>query len=332
MRFHTIIGALMLALSGGTVMADNMALQEEGPIIIAHRGGSGYRPEHTLMSYKVGLAQGADYIEPDLVMTKDGHLVARHDIYLSHTTDIADHPEFASRKRTLDGHEDWYVFDFTLAELKTLKAIQPRPNRGQTFDGLESIVTFDEIIAFMKEAKANGEDAGLYVEMKRPELFIEMGLDPTKELLEKFDEIIGAGIPFYFQCFNADYISGFKGKTDAALIWLIEGVEKGGQVELEVPLAMYAGKVDGIGINKALLVDKNMQPSGIVADAHKLGLKVHIWTVRNDEVPPGLRSVDEELKFLFAQGIDGVFTDFPDTAILARNSFRLTTAGPGEVD
>ncbi|WP_020399139.1 glycerophosphodiester phosphodiesterase family protein [Kordiimonas gwangyangensis] len=313
-------------------MADNMALKEDGPIVIAHRGGSGYRPEHTLMSYKVGLAQGADYIEPDLVMSKDGHLVARHDVYLSHTTDIADHPEFADRKRTLEGHEDWYVFDFTLAELKTLKAIQPRPGRGQTFDGLESIVTFDEIIAFMKEAKANGEDAGLYVEMKRPELFIELGLDPTDELLAKFDEIISAGIPFYFQCFNADYIAGFQGKTDAALIWLIEGVEKGGQFELEVPLAMYADKVDGIGINKALLVDKNMQPSGIVADAHKLGLKVHIWTVRNDEVPHGIRSVDEELKFLFAQGIDGVFADFPDTAILARNSFRLMTAGPGEVD
>lgn len=313
-------------------MADNMALKEDGPIVIAHRGGSGYRPEHTLMSYKVGLAQGADYIEPDLVMTKDGHLVARHDVYLSHTTDIADHPEFADRKRTLEGHEDWYVFDFTLAELKTLKAIQPRPGRGQTFDGLESIVTFDEIITFMKEAKANGEDAGLYVEMKRPELFIELGLDPTAELLAKFDEIISAGIPFYFQCFNADYIAGFQGKTDAALIWLIEGVEKDGQFELEVPLAMYADKVDGIGINKALLVDKNMQPSGIVADAHKLGLKVHIWTVRNDEVPRGIRSVDEELKFLFAQGIDGVFADFPDTAILARNSFRLMTAGPGEVD
>ena len=326
------MGAIMLVLSGGTVMAENQALREDGPIVIAHRGGSGYRPEHTLMSYKVGLAQGADYIEPDLVMTKDGHLVARHDVYLSHTTDIADHPEFADRKRTLEGHEDWYVFDFTLAELKTLRAIQPRPGRGTTFDGLETVPTFDEIITFMKEAKANGEDAGLYVEMKRPELFIEMGLDPTAALLSRFEEIIKAGIPFYFQCFNADYIAGFKGRTDAALIWLIEGEKKGGQYKLEVPLAMYADKVDGIGINKALLVGKGMQPTGIVKEAHKLGLKVHIWTVRNDEVPKGMRSVDEELKFLFSQGIDGVFADFPDTAIQARNSFRLVHAGPGEVD
>ena len=314
-------------------MADNQARKEEGPIVIAHRGGSGYRPEHTLMSYKVGLAQGADYIEPDLVMTKDGHLVARHDIYLSHTTDVPDHPEFADRKRTIDGHEDWYVFDFTLAELRTLKAVQPRVGRGQTFDGREPVPTFDEIISLMKDAKANGEEAGLYVEMKRPELFVELGLDPTEALAEKFREITDAGIPLYFQCFNPDYIASFKGKTDAALIWLIEGKEtSSGHYKLDVPLAMYADKVDGIGINKALLVDAQGRPTSIVADAHRLGLKVHIWTVRNDEVPKGLRSVDEELKFLFSQDIDGLFTDFPDTAVHARNSFRLATSGPGEVD
>jgi glycerophosphoryl diester phosphodiesterase len=285
------------------------------------------------MSYGAGLAQGADYIEPDLVMTRDGYLVARHDIYLSHTTDVAEHPEFAHRKRTLEGHEDWYVFDFTLAELKTLKAIQPRVNRGQTFDGLESVPTFDEIIAFMKEAKANGEDAGLYVEMKRPELFVELGLDPTQALLEKFAEITAAGIPLYFQCFNPDYIAGFNGRTDAALIWLIEGKETdSGHNVLDVPLQLYAEKMDGIGIYKALLVDEHMRPTRIVKDAHTLGLKVHVWTVRDDQVPAGMQSVDEELKFLFAQGIDGVFSDFPDTAIHARNSFRLMKAGPGEVD
>lgn len=314
-------------------MAENLAAREDGPIVIAHRGASGYRPEHTLMSYGAGLAQGADYIEPDLVMTKDGHLVARHDIYLSHTTDVAEHPEFASRKRTLDGHEDWYVFDFTLAELKTLRAIQPRPNRGQTFDGLETVPTFDEIIAFMKDAKARGEEAGLYVEMKRPELFIELGLDPTEALLEKFAEITAAGIPLYFQCFNPDYIAGFKGRTDAALIWLIEGRETAnGHNVLDVPLQLYADKMDGIGIYKVLLVDEHMRPTTIVKDAHNLGLKVHVWTVRDDQVPAGMQSVDEELKFLFAQGIDGVFSDFPDTARQARNSFRLMKAGPGEVD
>ena len=315
-------------------MADNTALQEDGPIVIAHRGASGYRPEHTLMSYKAGLAQGADYIEPDLVMTKDGQLVARHDIYLSHTTDVAEHPEFASRKRTLDGHEDWYVFDFTLAELRTLKAVQPRQARGQTFDGLEPVPTFAEIIALMKTAKANGEDAGLYIEMKRPELFVELGLDPTGALLDGFSEILEAGIPLYFQCFNPEYLVGFKGKTDAALIWLIEGKEDKatGHYVLDVPLQMFADTVDGIGINKALLVDAKGHPTSIVEDAHKMGLKVHIWTVRNDQVPKMMQSVDEELKFLFSQGIDGVFADFPDTAVQARNSFRLIEAGPSEVD
>ncbi len=315
-------------------MADNMALGEEAAIVIAHRGASGYRPEHTLMSYKVGLAQGADYIEPDLVMTKDGHLVARHDVYLSHTTDVADHPEFAGRKRTLEGHEDWYVFDFTLAELKTLKALQPRQSRGQTFDGLETVPTFDEIIALMRAAKAEGEDAGLYVELKRPELFIQMGLDPTDALLKGFSEVLEAGIPLYFQCFNGDYLVSLKGKTQAALIWLIEGRKDAGSkhYKLDVPLQLYGGEIDGIGINKALLIDARGRPTSIIEDAHNMGLKVHVWTIRNDEVPDMINSVDEELKLMFALGVDGVFADFPDTAIQARNSFRLLRAGPEEVD
>ncbi len=315
-------------------MAENTAHKDEGVIVIAHRGASGYRPEHTLLSYKLGLEQGADYIEPDLVMTKDGHLIARHDIYLSQTTDVAEHPEFASKRRKVRGREDWYVFDFTLAEIKTLRAVQPRHGRGQAYDGLESIPTFDEIIAMMKAARSRGHSAGLYVEIKRPELFIRQGLDPTASLLKGFAEIIEAGIPLYFQCFNAEYLISLRGRTDAELIWLIEGKKDAitKLYKLAAPLQLYAEHVDGIGINKALLLGPKGKPSGIVKDAHNLGLKVHIWTVRNDQVPGKIKTVDEELKFLFSQGVDGVFTDFPDTAIQARRSFNLLSAGPKEME
>ncbi len=327
------LGLMMLGFGGGEMTASaDVSGVSSGPIVIAHRGASGYRPEHTLMSYKLGLQMKADYIEPDLVMTKDGHLVARHDIYLSGTTDIADHPEFADRKRKLEGHDDWFVFDFTLNELKTLKAIQPRPKRGDVFDGQESIPTMDEILSLMKAAKAGGSKAGLYIEMKRPALFKKVGLDPTAALLAMLRQVTDAGIPVYFQCFDGAYLNEFVGKTDAELIWLIEGKKdrKSKSYVLEAPLALYGTNVDGVGLNKALLVGPEGKPTSIVDDAHALGLDVHVWTIRNDQVPKGIRSVEEELKLLFSLGVDGVFADFPDTALQSRDSFMLLKAGPAD--
>ena len=304
--------------------------QDDKPIVIAHRGASGYRPEHTMMGYRMALAQGADYIEPDLVMSKDGHLLIRHDIYLSSSTDVAAHPEFADRKRVIEGHEDWFVFDFTLAELKTLRARQPRPERGTMFDGVETIPTFDEAIAWILAEKANGATAGLYIEMKRPAMFIEAGLDPTAKLLAGFKKLTDAGIPVYFQCFEGDYLVKFRGKTKAQLIWLIEGREDAttGHATLDVPLGLYGDKIDGVGLYKALLFDERGNPNDVVEQAHDLGLKVHLWTLRNDQVPKMFGSVEEELKTLFGLGIDGVFADFPDTAVQSRNSVQLLGAGP----
>ncbi len=325
------LGLMMLGFGGIEVAAARDATEmASGPIVIAHRGASGYRPEHTLMSYRLGLQMNADYIEPDLVMTKDGHLVARHDIYLSGTTDIADHPEFADRKRQLEGLDDWFVFDFTLEELKTLKAIQPRPKRGQVFDGQESIPTMSEILALMKTAKAEGSKAGLYIEIKRPALFRKVGIDPTAALLAMLKEVTDAGIPVYFQCFDGAYLNEFVGKTDAELIWLIEGRKdkKTKSYVLEAPLALYGTKVDGVGLNKALLVGPDGTPTSVVDDAHAMGLDVHVWTVRNDQVPKGIKTVEEELKLLFSLGVDGVFADFPDTALQSRDSFMLLKAGP----
>lgn len=296
------------------------AYADEGPIVIAHRGASGYRPEHTRLSYRLGIEQGADYIEPDLVMTKDGHLVARHDIYLSGTTDVADRKEFADRKRVLEGHEDWFVFDFTLAELKSLKAKQPRPSRGTQYDGSETILTVEEIIALTRDAASNGQKVGLYIEMKRPELFVELGLDPTKSLTRVFNELSEQGIPSYFQCFNGEYLKQLGQHISAPLIWLIEGVEdkETGAYVLEEPIDSFGTDIAGIGINKALLVDVSGTSSGIVADAHRLGFKVHVWTLRDDQVAPMFDTIDDELAAIWALGVDGVFSDFPDTALVSR--------------
>jgi glycerophosphoryl diester phosphodiesterase len=324
MRKFLLIAAVAASTTLATTMPGAVAGEPGKPIVIAHRGASGYRPEHTLMAYKVGIEQGADYVEPDLVMTKDGHLVARHDVYLSGTTDVADHPEFADRKRTLDGKRDWYVFDFTLAELKTLKARQPWPSRGDAFDGMETIATIDEIIDFVADARGD-RPVGLYIEMKRPALFADLGLDPTKALLAAFNKIGAAGMPAYFQCFNGDYLVEFGKQADVPLIWLIEGRHNAATeaYELDVPLDKYGNAIAGVGLNKALLVDGAGRPTDVIGKAHSLGLKVHLWTVRNDHVAPMFDHVRAELKTLWSFGADGIFADFPDTAVQSRDSFML---------
>jgi glycerophosphoryl diester phosphodiesterase len=290
---------------------------DESQIVIAHRGASGYLPEHTLEAYRLGIEQGADYIEPDFVLTKDGHFVARHDIYLSTTTDVADRPEFAERKRTIKGKEDWYVFDFTLAEIKTLFARQPWEARDQSYNDTYRIPTFEEILGLVKEYNSDtAKQVGLYPEMKQPSVFKANGLDAEAPILKMFSTLNEADIPFYFQCFDPNFIINLRPKTDAKLIMLlyeIEDKEKGG-VKANIPFNLYQNSVDGIGISKALLVDHNGLPTGIVKTAHDLGLKVHVWTIRDDIVPDMFENSTQEMKAVFALGVDGVFADFPDTA------------------
>lgn len=327
--YKALAVSLMAIWSVSIACVPEVGASEDQPIVIAHRGASGYRPEHTLMAYKVGIEQGADYVEPDLVLTKDGHLVARHDVYLSSTTDVADHPEFADRKRTLFGKEDWFVFDFSLAELKSLKAKQPWSSRGTMFDGIEAISTIDEIIDFVA-AERGDRNVGLYIEMKHPSEFKAMGLDPTEALLTAFSKIENLGIPLYFQCFDGEYLKALAPRTPVPLIWLIEGAENPttGRYELDVPLDRYSGGIAGVGLYKALVLDANGRDNGVVAAAHNLGLKVHLWTIRNDRVAAGYDNVRSELKALWSLDVDGVFADFPDTAVQSRDSFMLLGRQP----
>jgi glycerophosphoryl diester phosphodiesterase len=279
-------------------------------IVIAHRGASGYRPEHTLAAYELGARMGADYIEPDLVSTKDGVLVARHENEISGTTDVADHPEFADRRttKTIDGVtlSGWFTEDFTLAELKTLRARERIPElrpRNTLYDGRYEIPTLDEVIALARSLRV-----GIYPETKHPSYFRDIGLPLEAPLVPSLEGFDG---PVFVQSFEADSLKRVRAQIDVALVQLLTG-----PAELE-PIAAYA---DAVGPRKDS-VDRVF-----VADAHDKGLLVHPYTFRNENafLPPELRSSDDpaaygdafaEYERFRALGIDGVFSDNADTAV-----------------
>ncbi|MBL4836792.1 MAG: hypothetical protein JKY34_04375 [Kordiimonadaceae bacterium] len=320
---------LMLGLTSQFLFLPQDQIFAEEPIIVAHRGASGYRPEHTRSAYVLALAQGADYLEPDLVATKDGVLVVRHDAYLSTSTNVAAHPEFAARKRTLNGREDWFVFDFTLAEIKTLKAIQPRPKRGTDYDGIEDILTFDELVDLVAAHNETGANVGLFVEMKHPKLFTSAELVLSDVLAVKLENVEKRGVPVILQCFDGDFVLEMAGKTTVPLAMIVGGRmnEKTQWIESDVVYELFYGKVVAFNMNKGLLVHKDGTPTGIVDRLHAGGAKVYVWTIRNDEIPALFTSVQQELKTIFGLGVDGVFADFPDTAVSARRSMQLLESG-----
>ncbi|WP_321392425.1 glycerophosphodiester phosphodiesterase family protein [Emcibacter sp.] len=304
-------------------------LTGEKPVIIAHRGASGYRPEHTLASYQLAIDMGADYIEPDLVMTKDGVMVARHDRYLGTTTDVAGHPEFADRKRQdsrtgRERHEgeDWFVEDFTLAELKTLRARQVWESRSAEFDGKFEIPTFEEILQLVQKVKLEtGKTVGIYPETKAPGYFKSIGLDfeePLLAMLKKYgydsreDKI-------FIQSFEPEILENLKQKTDMKLIMLLWPDD----MKVMVPnydLDYVATFADGIGPLKFMLLDAEGNDNGLVKKAHELGLMVHPYTFRNDQLPKQFTTPREEYEYYFRMGIDGLFSDFSDTALAVRDS------------
>lgn len=317
-----LLFAYLISSPNGAVGA---AMITEKPIVIAHRGASGYLPEHTIGAYKLAIEQGADYIEPDLVMTKDGVFVARHDIYLSSTTDVALRVEFADKKRVFEDKEDWFVFDFTLAELRQLRAIQPRATRSQMYNGDETIPTFDEITALVKQVHNDGKNTGLYIELKRPDIFQVQQTDFVDKLAAEFEVLDKLSIPLYFQCFDPNFILEISTKIDVPLVLLVGGQSdyETNWIKPEFDLEAFYGVVAGFGLNKALLVNKDGSSNGLGNKINTAGLKVHVWTVRDDTVPVFFTSVQQELKFLYGLGVDGVFTDYPDTAIQVRRSMKL---------
>ncbi len=337
----TILWLAMLAAPVQNAPVESAAMEQ--PIVIAHRGASGERPEHTLASYERAIEQGADFIEPDLVPTRDGALVARHENEISETTDVADHPEFAARRttRTIDGERKtgWFTEDFTLAELKTLRARERLPllrPKNRAYDGKFEVPTLEEIIVLAKRHRV-----GIYPETKHPSYFAAIGLPLEQRLV---DALAAAGwttadAPVFIQSFEVENLRRLKAMTGVRLIQLMQA--KGGPAdgaaasyaEMATPagLAAVAAYAAGIGPEKIMAVDGEGVPTGLIPAAHAAGLAVHPWTFRAENyfLPASLRKglsprghgrLADEIRRHIAAGVDGFFTDYPYVGVEARKS------------
>jgi glycerophosphoryl diester phosphodiesterase len=299
-------------------------------LVIAHRGASGERPEHTIESYRLAIEEGADYIEPDLVMTRDGVLVARHENEIGGTTDVAQHPEFAARRRTqiIDGETltGWFTEDFTVAEIKTLRARERLPElRPQNcgFDGRFTVPTFDEIMQLATDAnrrRGGAPKIGVYPETKHPAHFAGIGLPLEQPVLEALQRhgYAADGSPVFIQSFDPRNLRQLRGMSRLPLVQLLE--HELGDLE---EIATYA---DGIGIAKHLA-----SAEGVRA-AHAVNLKVHVWTFRaeNEFLPDDLKvgaspaahgDLDGEIQRFLSREIDGFFTDFPAAGVRVRDAY-----------
>ena len=328
------------------------------PLIIGHRGASGYRPEHTLASYRLAIAMGADYIEPDLVSTRDHVLVARHEPEISTTTDVADHPEFADRRatKTLDGVEltGWWTEDFTLAELRTLRAKERIPDLrpdNTAFDGLFQVPTFQEVIDLVKRLDRElHRDIGIYPETKHPTYFRAEGL-PLEELLVQTLNRNGLnrrGAKVFVQSFEISNLKALNKVLRVPLVQLLDspdvkpgdvlaagGTTTYGDLATAAGLKGVAKYADGVGPFKDYIIPRDasghsLAPTSFVADAHAAGLVVHPYTFRNENQflpledrrgadPNAYGNAFAEDQRFFAAGVDGIFTDNPDTGVAARN-------------
>ncbi|MDP4302371.1 glycerophosphodiester phosphodiesterase [Leptothrix discophora] len=364
---------------------EHAARAPAAPIVIGHRGATGYLPEHTLASYALAIELGADFVEPDLVATRDGHLIARHEPNLIATTNVAQLPQFASRRRDamVDGavENGFFASDFTLAEIKTLRAIQAVGERDHRFDGEFDIPTLDEVIALVKrKSEQKGRTIGIYPETKHPTYHQQLGLALEDRLLATLDK---AGwnhreAPVYIQSFETANLKYLRSKTRVKLVQLVDAndLNADGSLDFTAPYDRpYDWTVDGrTGLFKDILspagldevktyadgvgpwkyyllptactivngacadvngdgkvneADRHRLPgTEVVANAHARGLVVHPYTFRNEQRrlsadDAGLPA--KEYMAFYAHGVDGLFADYPDTAVAARVLHRLDT-------
>ncbi|MBT9458886.1 MAG: glycerophosphodiester phosphodiesterase [Burkholderiaceae bacterium] len=373
----TLAAAVLLAAAPvSSAMAWN-TLDGNAPLVIAHRGASGYLPEHTLEGYKLAIQMGANYIEPDLVMTKDGVLVARHEPIIGDSTNVGSLAQFAGRKttKTIDGvtyANQYFVEDFTLAELKTLGAKQTRAGRPTTYDGQFQVPTLDEVIALAKaQSIATGRQIGIYPELKHSTYMqgVSQSLGFSKTYFE--DKLVSTlhaaygntgNAPVFIQSFEISNLQYLNQHTDIKLVQLVDAddVNADGSMSLVAPydrpydVAVKNGKLsfadmvsdvgmsfvatyaDGIGPWKPYLLktvadgvdrdgdgvitgkDRRVDGStGVIESAHANGLFIHTWTFRNDASMLGYADPQKEIEAYLKLGVDGIFTDFPDTGVAA---------------
>ena len=384
-----LVVAAVCAACAQPAVADSTKRQhgDAAPLVIGHRGGAnGYLPDHTLEAYALGIQLGADFVEPDLVATKDGHLIARHEPNLVDTTNVKELPQFANRRRKLmlDGVEvdGFWASDFTLAEIKQLRAVQPLAERDPSFNGKYQIPTLVEIIDFVKrKSREEGRRIGIYPETKHPTFHQQLGLPLEDRLLAVLTH---AGwnhrsAPVFIQSFETANLRYLRSRTSVRLVQLVDAddVNADGSIAFNKPydkpydwvvsgraglfkdlltpagLAEVRSYADGIGpwkvylissacktVNNGACVDSNgdgavderdrnlLAPTDIVANAHQLGLVVHPYTFRNEQRRLASNyqgnAINEYLAF-YALGVDGVFSDFADTAFAARAMHLLKT-------
>ncbi len=348
------LGALILMGAAMTTPAVAQDAQKDGGndlLIIAHRGASGERPEHTLAAYERAIDQGADYIEPDLVVTKDGVLVSRHENEISGTTDVESREEFEDRRRskTIDGQltAGWFVEDFTLAELRTLRAKERLPYirpENARYNGLYQVPTFEEIVELVKAKEAElGKRIGLYPELKHPNFLLQdEGIDSVDLLVQALKKAgyTKASDPIFIQCFEVGPLQRLDQLTDVRLVQLIHPEHESPAdepsmryAEMATPtgLAEIAKYADGVGPHYSFVLNDDGSAKPFVADAHALDLKVHPWTLRSENtfMPPALRTNDNPrgvgalpvlMGLLVAADVDGIFTDHTAAAVMLRES------------
>lgn len=291
-------------------------LDGQAPRIIAHRGASGLLPEHTLEAYALALAQGADVIEPDLVISRDGELIVRHDATLARSTDIATHARFLERSH--DG--DWPIDAFDADELALLRARQPFAQRDPSHDGRYRIPRFVDALEWAaRSGHERRTPVTLYPELKHVAEFALRGRDPVPRFVELARAADSGAVRVWLQCFEPDPLQRVAERIDLPR-FLLRDVD----ADWRADLRRYAGEFQGLAVAKSLLYDGRGHDSGLVAEAHALGLQVHAWTYRDDMLPTGVSAVDEELDRAFALGVDALFCDFPATGLARRALFAAT--------
>jgi len=352
MRHHLVFPAvaalLLLAVATAPFQdAPAMAQQQNAPLVIGHRGACGYRPEHTLASYELAIDMGADFIEPDLVATKDGVLITRHENDISGTTDVAE--KFPDRKtrKTIDGTEieGFFTEDLTLAEIRTLRAKERLDFRDHSRDGQFGIPTFEEVLALVKrKEKETGRTIGIYPETKHPSYFRSVDLPLEGRLVEILHKngYDAPESPVFIQSFELQNLKDLRQMTKVRLVFLYDepdmrpydlvlAGDKRTYADLLAPAEMQkiAAFAQGIGPWKRLIIKENPDktlaaPNSVVADAHAAGLTVHPYTFRNDPRYVAAEYAGDPIREyvqFYELGVDGLFSDFPDTAVAAREVF-----------
>jgi glycerophosphoryl diester phosphodiesterase len=336
------------------------------PLLIAHRGASGYRPEHTLACYELAILQGADYLEPDIVATKDGELVVRHENEIGGTTDVARHPEFADRRTTkeVDGEKQtgWFTEDFTLAELKTLRAVErlPAARPGSTvFDAVHPIATLAEVVELARRSRtADGRRVGICAEIKHPTYFARHGLPLEARVLAVLEAAgyVDEHDPVLIQCFETATLRWLAERTPMHLGQLVDDTgapydlrtagDHRRSADLVTPagLAEISRYADVVGLSKDLVIPRDatgrlLAPTAVTRHAHDAGLEVYGWTFRRENLflPVQFRSSDDpyaagdlrgEMELFLAAGLDCLITDNPDVADEVRRAPASPTAVP----